>query len=492
MNRLERLVLFLCCILFVALGCRKTDKITTNPSDKLEFSEDTVIFDTVFSSVGSVTKWLKVYNRHKETIKISSIAITGNTTQFRMNVDGIPGRRITNLEIPGEDSVFVFVEVTINPNNDLLPFLITDQIQFVTNGNQQVVDLVAYGQNARFFIPDTRQKGLPPYSRIDTNDAASVTVTWDSTLPIVIYGFLVVDEGDRLVIEEGTKIYFHNDGGLWVYQGASIQVNGTKEHPVVFQSDRLDYPYNELTGQWDRIWINEGSVNNVFNYAIIKNSFIGIQAETLPFDRSLQISDNELQLNNVIIDHCAGYGLYSTNYRIRARNLLVSNCGQYNLGIVGGGVFNFDHCTFANYWNEGARSSPSVVLVNYYDDLDRQATVASPIYATFNNCIITGTNDTEFEFDKINEETPMEFTFDHSLVKTEADTTEAGTYITWLRPTRNEQFFADPAEGDFHLISGARVINKGVNKPSSLPNDLDGKSRFSDAAPDIGAYEYQP
>jgi len=270
-------------VLLVIFSCRKEDEIDSNPSTKLEFSQDTVLFDTVFSTVGSVTQWLTIRNNSSKKVVISSISILGGTKQFRMNVDGVPGRTITNMEIPAKDSIFMFVEVTVNPNNQTLPFLITDQIQFITNGNDQRIDLVAYGQNALFYTPDVFPRNLPDYTTTGNDPNLSETTVWTDSIPIVIYGYLVVDSLDVLIIRPGTQIYLHGGAGIWVYKDGNIKVRGEKDNPVVFQGDRLDEPYNELSGQWERIWINEGRFNNTFSYAVIKNAFIGIQAETLPF-----------------------------------------------------------------------------------------------------------------------------------------------------------------------------------------------------------------
>ena len=53
-------------------SCRKDNLIDTSPEFRLSFSNDTIIFDTVFTSLGSVTKQLQVYNRSSKSVKISS------------------------------------------------------------------------------------------------------------------------------------------------------------------------------------------------------------------------------------------------------------------------------------------------------------------------------------------------------------------------------------------------------------------------------------
>lgn len=186
---------FIFSFLFVlAVSSCKKDDLLTDSSAKLEFSADTIIFDTIFSSLGSTTKQLKIYNRNSRPINVSSIRLaTGNSSPYRLNVDGIPGKSFSNVEVAGKDSLFIFVEVTIDPNSSLTPYLVMDSIVFETNGNIQDVDLVAFGQNARFIIADKAiQTGnsFIPYALLDTG--LNTTITWDNVLPYVIYGDMLL------------------------------------------------------------------------------------------------------------------------------------------------------------------------------------------------------------------------------------------------------------------------------------------------------------
>ena len=108
----------------------------------------------------------------------------------------------------------------------------------------------------------------------------------------MVYGFIAIDTLDKLTIEAGTKVHFDNSGGMWVYRGGTLKVEGTKEKPVIFRGDRLEPGLEDLPGQWDRIWINEGAINEI-NYAIIQNAFVGIQAE------ALFLNGNPTQLGNL-------------------------------------------------------------------------------------------------------------------------------------------------------------------------------------------------
>ena len=128
-------------------GCIEDD-FTSSSADLLEFSCDTVAFDTVFTELGTPTKQFVIYNRHKKMINISSISLQGNEYgKFYINVDGMKGTEFHNVEIRGEDSIYVFVESLIDPTNQNTPLEVKDCIEFVTNAVTQKVVLTAWGQD---------------------------------------------------------------------------------------------------------------------------------------------------------------------------------------------------------------------------------------------------------------------------------------------------------------------------------------------------------
>ena len=77
-------------ILFV-FGCKKDTFITGK--DALVFlSADTVRFDTVFTSVGSVTQLFKITNGNNQKLKIDNVTLKGGAgSAFKINVDGATG-----------------------------------------------------------------------------------------------------------------------------------------------------------------------------------------------------------------------------------------------------------------------------------------------------------------------------------------------------------------------------------------------------------------
>lgn len=473
-------------ILVLSFSCRK-DKVLTDSSASLNFSTDTLLFDTVFTTIGSTTKRIKVYNRNKKKVVISSIRVRqGSNSQFRINVDGASGLTHSNIEIEPEDSLFIFVEVTVDPNSVLSPFVVEDGIDFLLNGNTQTIGLIAWGQNAHYFTPKVFSTSLPPYSCLD-GDCSTPTIpintTWVNDKPYVIYGYLVIDSLDVLNIDPGVRVHFYNNSGLWVYKDGTLKVNGTADERVVFQGTRLEYAYQDVSGQWDRIWINEGSVDNVINYAVIKNAFIGIQVEPLPFNLTPTISANALRLNNTIIHNSLITGIFARNYNIISVNSVISNSGQYNFFAMGGGFYEFNQTTFANYWSDSKRETPSVYIQDYYTDLGGTTVVGLPT-ANFNNSIIHGDLENEFTT-KILSSGSVDFNFDYCILKTTNSTT--GANYTNVIANPSAAIFNDISLHDYHLTSGSPAIDAG-NPALGITLDQDGVIRSS--PPDMGAYEY--
>ncbi len=195
-------------ISLIFFSCKKDEVISTEPSYKLAFSTDTVLFDTIFTTVGSTTKTLKVFNNNDQKINISHIQLAeGNQSQYQLNVDGTPAVSLSNIEIPANDSIFIFIRVTVDPNDMNTPYIVSDSIVFETNGNIQDVDLAAWGQDAHFIVGDQEITGLSSKYKIIVEEGE--TVNWEDDKPYVVYGWAVVDSTGILNIGPGCNIHFH-------------------------------------------------------------------------------------------------------------------------------------------------------------------------------------------------------------------------------------------------------------------------------------------
>lgn len=472
-------------ILALAISsCRKDTKIDDDPSLKLDFSTDSIIFDTVFTTVGSITRFVKVYNNHDNAVNISSIRLLGGeSSQYRINVDGQPAVQENNVEVAGKDSLFVFVRVTIDPTSGLAPFVVSDEISFITNGNEQKVTLAAWGQDAHYILAD-KSIGSLKYKIVAAEDSM---VTWPADKPYLVYGYAVVDSTGSLTIEAGAQIHFHNQSGLWVYKGGSLKVYGTQEEPVVFQQDRLEPFFRDLPGQWDRIWLNEGSVNNEINYAVIRNGFIGLQAETLQ-----EPMGNQLTLTNTIIENMSGIGILGRYYAILGINNVVANCGQLGI-LLQGGSYDFRQCTFGNYFKDGVRQDPNMAITNYYLDPSEVLYVYN-LDAYFGNSIIYGNREEEMLLDS-DDQGDYSYVFDHCLLKTTMNISDETIFPGCIK--NQDPIYVDVDNNNLALDSlspgidmgSADVINTSV-LPGVIDKDILGISRI--ASPDMGAYEYIP
>jgi len=469
-------------------SCRKDIPVTTDLGAKLSFSEDTMFFDTVFTTLGSSTRRLKIFNPNNDAIEIAQVRIAGGeSSSFRMNFNGNTGDSHENILIESNDSAYLFAEVTIDPNSANTPLIVEDSIIFITNGNRQVIKLVAWGQDAYFYYPtNALQIGdiTIPYSVVNCN------TTWTSDKPHVIYGYLIVDDGCELAMDPGTNVHLHDEASIWVVDGGSLKIRGDLGNEVLIQGDRLEPSFEEIPGQWGQIWLSAGSVDNEIDYAIIKNGTVGVRADTLghPTNPTLRIS-------NTVIRNMESVGLLGQGSNIVGENLSITNCGQHCLVLNIGGTYRFEHCTFGNYWSSPTRQTATVLLNNYYEDIDNNIIPRDLDEAYFGNCIIWGNNNNEVTWDR-NNGANFEWLFDHTIYKVvQADWPN----INFSDPDRfkdsyvnMDPLFTDPLIRGYELDTLSPAQDAGDNLiGTNVPFDLLGNSRLSDAAPDLGAYERQ-
>jgi len=401
-----------------------------------------------------------------------------------MNIDGIAGNSQTNIEIPAKDSIFIFLEVTIDPSSSNTPYILSDSLVFTTGTKKQDVDVVAWGQDAYFHTANTYGDII---NGTDTTrfyyHLLDCSQPWTNDKPHVIYGYAVVDPGKTLLINEGCNVYLHNNSGILVgnpfieASGGSIKVNGTFGNEVTFQGDRLDPWYKDIPGQWDRIWLMPGSIDNEINYAIIRNGNIGIHADTVANNKPT------VNISNTIIENMSAIGILGQGANITATNTVISKCGQYAVACNIGGTYNFTHCTFANYWDYSNRSTPSILLNNYYEGADGNIYVRNLEEANFTNCIIDGNLSTEVSFQE-QELGTFNYTFDHCLIKLDPTISTDNEHYENVIINQSPKF-VDNLESNFHLKEDSPAIDAGIGPSDS---DIEGNPRSN---PDIGAYEFE-
>jgi hypothetical protein len=337
-------------------SCKKTNFLSKK---NLEFSKDTLVFDTVFTTIGSTTKQFKIYNRENKTLKIEEIELMGGeNSPFRMNIDGIMGLKMNDMEVLAKDSLYAFVEVTLNVNGGILPMIVEDSIRFRTNGVDQFVKLAVWGQDAYFHYKDLNEG------------------TWPNDKPHVIYGYAAIDSAKSLTIQAGTQVHLHKNALLYVYK-STLNIQGTLGNEVVFQGDRLEPDYDNVSGQYYGIYFQEARPSSI-DYAIIKNGTAGIHL----FSDDPTNSSYTLTLTNSIIQNQARYGVFIySGAKVKAENCIIAKNGTHSLLVLEGGDFNFNHCDLLGY---GISQNPSVGISNFYTDYSTNTTTYSTIFSRTN------------------------------------------------------------------------------------------------------------
>lgn len=467
MGKLFFISLFFSACLLSFHACHDDD-YTTNPRHILSFSRDTLMLDTIFTTIGTSTSILKVYNRNKDALLISSIQLAdAGNSGFRINVDGIKGTQFADVEIKGKDSIYLFVEATVDATSGNLPFLVKDSIVFRTNGVQQDIKLRAYGWNADVL----RGKAI----KQDT--------TFTALRPILIYDSLHIAKNATLTLEAGTQLFFHQKAGLRVY--GSLTALGSIARPVVMRGDRTDnlfsnMPYDRLPGQWEGVRFYASSYGNRLDYADIRGAGYGILCD------SSQVDVQKLVLTNSRITQTSGNALSMTASKAVVANTEISNAGRYCVDLLGGD-YEFIHCTLANYFSWDVRRGTALSISNTNSAADYPLRQAS-----FRNCIVTGSSSDELTVNRSKDEAvPFGYRFSYCLINSASKEGGEFGHVVW---TRDDNFLLIDRSlllYDFRPAEASAAINAGyLPDAMGYPVDRNGVSRVSDEAPDAGCYEY--
>ncbi len=436
------------------------EEITMDPGAQLQFSTDTVFFDTLFTDTVSFTKRFRVYNPQRNAVRLSSITLGGgDNSTFNLAVNGKYGRNFQDQVILGKDSLLVLVEVNIPSRDENTPFLVEDSVVFVTNTNLQTVNLVAWGQEAYFFRSDS---------------IITCNTSWPADKPYVLYGSVLVDSLCELVVEEGAEIYLNRGASMFV--AGTLKVNGTANQPVLFSNVRLDL--QNAPGQWTGIVLLEGSKDNRIEYASIRNAEFGLRLGTPDNDT---IAD--LVIANSIIENMSSYGILSFTSDLRAENLLINNCINALAGHFAGGHYIYQHCTFANYSIGIFNEAPALIFTDNLELADGSLLQAD-LYAQLQNNIIWGDYQDDEELQFVPSQGPsFQVLIEHSLIRSEDEDFDINNNILGTDP--GLPGFVDPSMYNYQLDTLSPAKDRG--RDLSIDIDLLGNPR--DMLPDLGAYE---
>lgn len=473
-------------IIFILLSCKK-DNFNTNAL--LNFSNDTLKFDTIFTSLGSTTKFFTIINPHKERIKINELSISHNS-YFRINVDGDTGRVFKNIEIPAKDSIYVFVELTIDPNNSTLPYIVLDSILLNLNQKQQKVMLQAYGQNAHFL----------------DNEIITTNAVWNNDLPYVIFNTLLVDNGASLTINNGTTVYFAGNSSM-VVKG-NLTINGTNDTTgsVIFRGYRLDkdingIPYDNYPGQWLGLFFLRGSTGNINNFNL-RNSFYGMNIGNI--ETTTNDAQNTAQLQNATLNNGASviikntkiynnlfYNIFAFLSNITGENILCHGARTNTVGLYYGGHYEFTNCTFyaGNNPYITHTKTPTFYFNNYFIYTNSGSIFLSDSSKVIaNNCIIYGTLEEELIADEnLTNNHKLYYQFLNCCIKTKI--TNINSILGYSNCITSDPKFVNITKRNFQLQETSPCIDAGDNLIPFPLVDIKGNLRISN--PDIGAYEKQ-
>jgi hypothetical protein len=456
-------------LFFSYLFLTSCERSGSSEGSKLHFSVDTIYFDTVFTSVGSVTKELRVINPEKFALTIDHIYLSGgNFSQYRLNIDGEPVRERFNVEIEPGDSIFIFVDVNVDPGNSNSPVAVSDSIIFSIGDTDQKVQLLAWGQDINLINSET----------IDSE-------TWVEGKPYVIYKNVTVDTLHTLTVGEGTRIYFHKNASMTI--AGSIIVNGSVSSPVLFAGDRLEKMYEDIPGQWKGILIlNSGKANNIRN-ATIRNTVYGIQLGEAIFSTDIPV----LKLYSSVIAHSSVSGLSALNGNVEAANCIFMHCGNNCIYLAAGGDYIFTNCTLYNSWEYGLRISPALQITEKPVNAEIRS---SQMDVNLNNSVIFGDNLSELNIIPLTSVYSGNYYFDHCLIK--LDTLNSSFWNRSEFPSaiiNKVPLFINPFVWDLRPDTLSPLINNGSTDFSAIyPADIRGVSRSLYGNPDIGAYERIP
>ena len=466
------------------------DTYSDNLNHKLTFSVDTLRFDTVFTGIGSETAQIKIYNHHPKAINIAQVGLlkAGNSC-FQINVGGMANAENTmhDVEIGAHDSLYLFVEVNIDPTQQDAPLFVNDKVLFSVNDHPQSIELEAYGQDVeilrkKYILNDTTLNGNKPY---------------------LVYDYLAIDTAKTLTLDAGCTIYFHHNAQLVVY--GNLKAHGTLEKPVRLRGDRLDnvlpdVPYNSVSGQWDGVYLLHKDGAHELHHVELNSGYNGLYLNNEHREKCPTMS-----LHNVRIHNFAYYGLVVQNADVEVINSEVSNCGSYCV-YLSGGTHRFEHTTIANYYNYPAtmlhpnlREDKPALCIN---DIPK---LKAPMSSRFRNCIVAGSRTNEIGLyaafpDK------YDGVFEHNLIQADSLTHlpqfKHNKWITnstqWspsgqaIRLFKNIRYDSekDWRYYDFSLDSASvacGIANWAIAE--KYPLDKNENNRLADGAPDAGAYE---
>lgn len=445
------------------------DDIDSSPSARLQFSTDTLSFGTVFTDQGSVTARLLVFNRNKKGVNISSIRFKDPDTPFSLNVDGTSGETFHDVEIRGNDSIYIFIECFLPAGESVEPLKFSDRLEFITNGNTQEVEVEAWAQNV------VRLNGM----RIEQD------MTFTSTLPYLITDSLSVEKDAVLRIEPGASLLFHDKAFLSVR--GRIEAIGETGKMISLRGDRIDnvlpdVGYDILAGQWKGVRIAPESFGNRLEFVDMRST-----EEGLRIDSCSDLSRQKLTIVNSWLHNSQTSVIESKYAKVDAYGCCFSESPRAVVSLTGG-EHRFVQCTIANNYLFSAVTEPNLSLYHCLPE-DSEENGLPLMKASFENSIVYGIGKT---VNTGNLEGSQVY-FRNVLLKEKGSDDDYFINCLWdedplFYTVRADYYF------NYRLMPDSPAIGKG--DPAFVTEqclfDMDGLNRLSEGFPALGAYVFEP
>ncbi|MCH5224677.1 MAG: hypothetical protein J1D77_01715 [Muribaculaceae bacterium] len=442
------------------------DDITDSPSATLTFSTDTVSFGAIFTDLTTPTARLQVYNHNKKGVNISSIRFKDPDSHFRLNVDGVSGSSFSDIEIRGNDSIYIFMECFIDENDTFEPFRVSDQLEFITNGVTQEVEVEAWAWNV------TRLNKF----------TVSEDFTMTAERPYVIFDTLRVETGATLTIRPGAWLLFHDKAAMQV--DGTLLALGETDNFIRMSGDRLDdilpdVAYDQLAGQWGGIDISSKSFENRMEYVNMRSTVSGLRVDSCG-----DLSRQKLTLVNSWLHNSQGNVLSSEYAAVDAYGCCFSEAAASVVALTGG-RHNFVQCTIANSYLFSALYLPNLYLRHCLPE-EAENNDQPLMQANFENGIVWGEiGDPLYPGDLISSNVFML----NMLFRANGTDDENFINCVWnedplFYTVRDDYYF------DYRLQPDSPAFGRG-NPSYITPEclyDMDGIYRLAEGLPALGAY----
>lgn len=451
--------LLCCAALLLLAGCKPQEELLASRPQPLTFSENAIVFDTVFTALPNVTQRFHVRNPNKNAVLIESVRLGGaSASPYQVLVGGRSLVAAQGIALRGGDSLQVLVKISIPPRDSANAFIVYDSLLFQIRDTLQNIKLLAWGQDAVF----VRQ------STFKCNDI------WRAGKPYILYDSVMVPFGCQLTMQPGTHIYGFNNAAL-IMEG-TLRAEGTAEKPVVFTGFRQDGPYREAAGVWQGISFRKGSQGNLLNFVQVRNAATAIYVNIADDD-----AQPDLTVKNTVIQYARQAGVLAIGSDVQMINTQITQCGEFHFAGLGGGNYQLLHCTLVGEPYLVRRENPALLFSDFVliDGQKRQGKVSCEV----KNSVVWGVLPDEVGFLQTSADA-VQWKDGNNLLKSVPVTFTAfgggNNSILGQNPK-----FVSLSRLDLRPDTLSPLIDAGL--PLNIPRDITGKPR--DAKPDIGAYE---